>query len=55
MVAHAHLEQGLGHAAVTGRSGSQHLAFVDHLLDGLVDGDQAADLGQAVLILRDAA
>ena len=51
MVADAHLEQCLGHTAVARRGGSQHLAFVDHLLDGLVNGDQAADLGQTVLVV----
>ena len=51
MVADAHLEQCLGHTAVARRGGSQHLALVDHLFDGLVNGNQAADLGQTVLVV----
>ena len=44
-VAQTHLEQCLGHTAVARRGGGQHLALVDHLFDGLVNGNQAADLG----------
>ena len=51
-VAQAHFEQRFGHAAETGRGGGQDLAFFDHLLDDLINREQAADLGQAVLILR---
>ena len=51
MVANAHFEQRLGHTAVTRRRSGQHLALVDHLFDGLVNGNQAADLRQAVLVV----
>ena len=51
MVADTHLEQCLGHTAVAGGGSGQHLALVDHLLDGLVDRNQAADLRQAVLVV----
>ena len=51
MVADAHFEQRLGHTAVTRRRSGQHLALVDHLFDGLVNGNQAADLRQAVLVV----